>query len=187
MLLLYYRLLYISWLLYSQYFSHCTLWPSSGTFFLLSNLLEVLNLIFYLYHGVDYSTVHTLGVSHISHFYLFNSYWNQDNVRGMSEKIRRIYSPYNVRTIFRNSTTLWRHLFQVKSPIEKNKTKVCIYSITCICDREYKGETWHSLKVRLKGYQKAVVKGETTKSGVADHIWREKGGHQPLLNEVKII
>ena len=32
-----------------------------------------------------------------------------------------------------------------------------------------------------------VVWGEIEKSGMADHIWKEKGKHQPLLDEVKII
>ena len=36
------------------------------------------------------------------------------NVRGMSEKLERIYSSYNIKMICRNSSTLWGHLFKVK-------------------------------------------------------------------------
>ena len=32
-----------------------------------------------------------------------------------------------------------------------------------------------------------VVRGEMEKSGMADHIWKEKGNYLPLLDEVKMI
>ena len=35
--------------------------------------------------------------------------------------------------------------------------------------------------------RKAVVRVEIEKSGMADHIWKEKGNHLPLWDEVKII
>jgi len=35
--------------------------------------------------------------------------------------------------------------------------------------------------------RKAVCKSETNKSGIADHVLREKGNHLPLWNEVEII
>ena len=44
----------------------------------------------------------------------------------------------------------------------------------------YKGETGHSLKVRLEEHRKAVVQGEIEKSGMAVHIWKENGKHPPL-------
>ena len=43
------------------------------------------------------------------------------------------------------------------------------------------------LKVRLQEHRKAVVRGEIEKTGIADHIWKEKGNHLPLWNKVKII
>ena len=39
----------------------------------------------------------------------------------------------------------------------------------------------------MEEHRKAVSKGDTTKSGIADHVWKEKGGHLPLWNEVEII
>ena len=41
--------------------------------------------------------------------------------------------------------------------------------------------------MRLQEYQKAVTRGEVEKSGVADHIWREKGDHRSLCDQVEII
>ena len=43
------------------------------------------------------------------------------------------------------------------------------------------------LKVRLEEHRKAVVQGEIEKSGMADHIWKEKQNHLPLWDEVEII
>ena len=34
---------------------------------------------------------------------------------------------------------------------------------------------------------KAVVRSEIEKSGMADHIWKEKGNHLPLWDKVEII
>ena len=42
------------------------------------------------------------------------------------------------------------------------------------CGKIYKSETGRPLKVRLEEYWKAVVRGEIEKSGMADHIWKEK-------------
>ena len=66
-------------------------------------------------------------------------------------------------------------------------TKNCVYSISCSCDQIYKGETGRPLQVRLEEYRKAVVRGEIEKSGMADHIWKEKGNHLPLWDKVEKI
>ena len=39
----------------------------------------------------------------------------------------------------------------------------------------------------LEKHQKAVILSEIEKSGMADHIWKEKGNHLPLWDKVKII
>ena len=70
-------------------------------------------------------------------------------VKGLLEKIQKICSPYDTRTIFTSSTILRKYLSQVKLPTEYNRTKNCIYSIPCSCDRVYRGETCCPLKVRL--------------------------------------
>ena len=66
-------------------------------------------------------------------------------------------------------------------------TKNCIYSIPCNYGKVFKGERCSPLKVRLEEHRKAVVRGEIEKSGMADHIWKEKGNHLPLWDKVKII
>ena len=64
--------------------------------------------------------------------------------------------------------------------------KNCVYSISCSCGKIYKGETGRPLKVRLE-HRKAVVRGEIEKSGMADHIWKEKENHLPFWDKVEII
>ena len=62
-----------------------------------------------------------------------------------------------------------------------------MYSIPCSCGKVYKSKTCHLLKASLEEHQKAVVWGEIEKSGMADHIWKDKGSILLLWDEVKII
>ena len=43
------------------------------------------------------------------------------------------------------------------------------------------------LKASLEEHREAIVRGEIEKSGMADHIWKEKGNYLPLWDEVEII
>ena len=65
--------------------------------------------------------------------------------------------------------------------------KNCVYSIPYSCGIIYEGETGRPQKVRLEEHRKAVVRGEIEKSGMADHIQKEKGNHLPLWDEIEII
>ena len=109
------------------------------------------------------------------------------SVKGLAKRIQKICSSYDIRTVFTSGSTLRRYLFRVKPPTEFNMTKNCVYSIPCSCGKIYKGKTGHPLKVRLEDHQKAVIRGEIEKSGMADHTWKEKGNHLPLWDKVKII
>ena len=108
-------------------------------------------------------------------------------VKGLAKRIQRICSPYDIKTIFTSGSTLRRYLFCVKPPTEFNMIKNCVYSIPCRCGKVYKGGTCHPLKIRLEEHRKTIVQGEIEKSGMADHIWKEKGNNQHLWDKVKII
>ena len=101
-------------------------------------------------------------------------------VKGLAERIQKICSPYDIRTVFTSGSTLQRYLFRVKPPTEFNMIKNCVYSIPCSCGKIYKGETGRPLKVRLEEQHKVVVRGEIEKLGMVDHIWKEKGNHLHL-------
>ena len=66
-------------------------------------------------------------------------------------------------------------------------TKNCVYTIPFSCGKVWKGGICCPLKVRLEEHRKAVYRGEVVKSSMADHIWKEKGKHQLLWYELKII
>ena len=108
-------------------------------------------------------------------------------VRGLARWVQKICSPYDIRTVFTSGSTLWRYLFQVRLPTEFNMIKNCVYSIPCSCGKIYKGERGHPLKVRLEEHQNAVVRSEIEKSGIVDHIRKEKGNHLPLWDKIEII
>ena len=108
-------------------------------------------------------------------------------VKGLAERIKKICSPYDIRTVFTSGSTLRRYLFRVKPPTEFNMTKNCVYAIPCSCGKIYKGETGRPLKVRLEEHRKAIVRGEIEKSGMGNHIWKENGNHLPLWGKVEII
>ena len=109
------------------------------------------------------------------------------NFKGLAERIQKICSPYDIRTVFTSGLTLRRYLFRVKPPTKLNMTKNCVYSIPYSCGKIYKGETVRPLKVRLEEHRKTVVRGEIEKSGMVDHIWKEKLNHLPLWDKVEII
>ena len=106
--------------------------------------------------------------------------------RGVSEKLRRICAKYNIRTVFNSETTLRRSLTRVKPPVPKDKTKNCIYNIPCSCGRSYTGETGRPISVRLQEHRRATEKGETNKSGVAEHVWAN-GNHCPEWDRTTIV
>ena len=108
-------------------------------------------------------------------------------VKGLAERIQKTCSPYDIRTVFSSGLTFQRYLFQVKPAMEFSMIKNCVYSIPCSCGKIYKGKMSRPLKARLDEHRKAVVWGEIEKSGIADHIWKEKGNHLPLWDEVEII
>ena len=72
------------------------------------------------------------------------------SIQGLAERIQKICSPYDIRTIFTSGSTLQRYLFRIKPPTEFNMIKNCVYSIPCSCGKIYKGETGCPLKVRLE-------------------------------------
>ena len=41
--------------------------------------------------------------------------------------------------------------------------------------------------VRIDDHKRAVSKGDTDKSRIADHIWKSEGDHMAMWEEVKII
>ena len=154
-----------------------------------SEFLGFINLMF-LHHYDYHNSVWFFYLSSYSNFFFFcNNYpesitsaprnldqrieddmWKLTTVcllymKGLAEKIQRICSPNDIRTIFTSCSNLWRQLFHVKPPTEYNMIKNSMYFIPCSCGNVYKGETWRPLKIRLNEHPKAVVCGEIGSDG----------------------
>ena len=105
-------------------------------------------------------------------------------VKGLAERIQMICSPYDIRKIFTSGPTLQRYHFRVKPSMEFNMIKNFVYFIPYSCGKICKGETGCPLKVWTEEHRKAVVWDEIEKSDMAEHIWKGKGSHLPLWDEV---
>jgi predicted GIY-YIG superfamily endonuclease/uncharacterized protein (UPF0335 family) len=105
-------------------------------------------------------------------------------VKGLSEKIRRIGKQYNIRTVFSSKDSLRSHLTKTK-PTNQKDMKNCVYRIPCECGQSYVGETLRPLETRIKEHRNHTLKGETNRSGAADHAWTY--GHHLQWSEAKII
>ena len=64
----------------------------------------------------------------------------QSYIKGLAERIQKICSPYDIRTVLTSGSTLRRYLFRVKPTTEFNMIKNCVYSIPCSCGKIYNGE-----------------------------------------------
>jgi len=106
-------------------------------------------------------------------------------VAGLSEDVRRICQRYNLRTVFKSAATLRGQLMQVKDrdPLERRSN--VIYQVPCSCGRVYIGETKRALETRIKEHKAATRRGETTKSAIAEHAWKEH--HVILWDETKVL
>ena len=96
-------------------------------------------------------------------------------VAGISERIRKACRSYNIRVVFRSGPTFRSMLTKVKDPLPVEKQANVVYKVPCSCGKVYIGETKRRLETRLKEHKEACVKGQTTKSAIAEHAWLE--GH----------
>ena len=77
--------------------------------------------------------------------------------------------------VFRSGPTFRSMLTKVKDPLPVEKHANVVYEVPCSCGKVYIGETKRRLETRLKEHKEACVKGQTTKSAIAEHAWSE--GH----------
>ena len=87
-------------------------------------------------------------------------------VKDLAEKIQKLWSPYDIRKIFRNGTTLRKYLFQVKPSTEFNMIKNYVYTLLCSCNKVFKSETCRPLKIRVEEHRKAVCQGVIEKETI---------------------
>ena len=91
-------------------------------------------------------------------------------VAGVSEEIRRVCRPFDVRVAFKAGRTLRSMLTRVKDPLPVEKQSMVVYQIPCSCGQVYIGETIRQLETRLREHKGTCSKGQLEKSAVAEHM-----------------
>lgn len=80
-------------------------------------------------------------------------------VRGLSEKLQRIYRRHGISCAQKPANTLRSLLVRPKDPRPKLQTSHCVYKIPCKnCTTPYIGETERHLECRIKEHQASVKK-----------------------------
>jgi hypothetical protein len=106
-------------------------------------------------------------------------------IPGISEKLGRICSNYNIRAVYNSKETLGKSLRKVKPSRPRETEKNVVYQIPCKdCEGSYIGESCRCLAKRVEEHKKAV-KTYDQANGVARHAWEHS--HQPNWDEVKIL
>ena len=90
-------------------------------------------------------------------------------IPNFSEMIRRVLAQFNIRTVFKSSTTLRSLLCSTKPRDLYQDSKNVIYMLPCQCDEVYIGETSRPLAIRIKEHEANVKSKKVFTSLVADH------------------
>ena len=107
-------------------------------------------------------------------------------VQNVSEAIRRVLAPLNIRTCFKPHRTLRSLLVHVKDPIPPEGRKGVVYQISCSdCPATYVGQTGRTLEHRIKEHKYALTSGNIDKSAVAEHM--AITGHTIKWEEARVI
>ena len=100
-------------------------------------------------------------------------------VRGLSEAVRRVLTPLELRVSFRPNTTLKQLLVRPKDRTPTEELAGVVYQVPCAsCPASYVGHTGRCLGKRMKEHQKAVESGDCANSALAEHAW----SHHSLRN-----
>jgi len=91
-------------------------------------------------------------------------------IRNVSESIRRVLAPLEIRTCFKPHQTLRNTLVHVKDHTPQEARTGVVYWIPCSgCPGAYVGQTGRTLGNRLYERKYALTSGHTFKSAVAEH------------------
>jgi hypothetical protein len=106
-------------------------------------------------------------------------------VPGLSERIKKICTKVNIRTVFSSKNTLKSRLVNTKPKSLETYKKDVIYSIPCECGLNYIGETSRPLEVRVREHQRRVEQRDPGSSKLADHALEER--HNITWDDAKVI
>ena len=104
-------------------------------------------------------------------------------VKGVSERLKRVYSKYGASTAFKPHQTIRRMLVAPKDKATTEEKSGVVYRFPCKdCDKVYVGETKRSLGDRVKEH---IAKTPSNQSALAEH--RAATGHELDSTNVKVL
>jgi predicted GIY-YIG superfamily endonuclease len=107
-------------------------------------------------------------------------------VKILFEKLRKLFSSYEIRLVGKASAPLKSTLFsKTKDPIPLSLQSNVVYEVKCKCEKVYVGQTKQFLKTRLKNHTDAVKHKRKIHSALAKHVIEEK--HEIDVSSAKIL
>jgi hypothetical protein len=103
-------------------------------------------------------------------------------VKDVSEKFKHIGNEYNIRTVFK---TKHNSLMRTRPRRDPQQTARCVYSIPCVYDRSYIGQTGRTLALRIREHRHHLKEGLLDKSKLAQHAYEE--GHRVGWDEARVL
>ena len=107
-------------------------------------------------------------------------------ISSLSETIRRILGPLDIRVAFCPHSTLRHQLVHPKDPVPMDQCTGVVYQIPCSeCPKVYVGQSGRTLKQCLSEYRWALQNRNVDASALAEHVWSP--GHQVNLSKAEVI
>ena len=92
-------------------------------------------------------------------------------ISGLSETVRRVLSPLDIKVFFRPLHTLRHQLVRPKDPVPMDQRTGVVYQIPCSeSPKVYIGQSGRSLKHRLFEHRWALRNGDVAVSALAEHM-----------------
>ena len=107
-------------------------------------------------------------------------------IGSLSETIRRILGPLDIKVAFRPHSTLRHQLVRPKDPAPMDQRTGVVYQIPCSeFPKVYVGQSGRTLKHRLTAHRRALRNGDVAASALAKHMW--SSGHLVDLSKAEVI
>ena len=93
-------------------------------------------------------------------------------VQGLSERLRRVLTPLQIRVFFKPFLTLRQMVSKPKDLVPDLQRSGVVYKIHCAnCPKVYIGQTKCRLSQRLTEHKRAVKAADFNSSVLAEHAW----------------
>ena len=105
-------------------------------------------------------------------------------IKGTTNIIAKILRKTNINVTFSPLNTIKKMLDQAKDKVDPNR-RTGVYVIPCSCGKEYIGETWRAIEIRVKEHCADIRHNRTKKSALAEHSSEMR--HQICIENTKLL